>query len=89
MKNENETYNITEDVIAFIVGKYDEIGLEHIAPDRVRGYDKILIAFKEIERRGIRELYARMWKQFPYDTNHKTALSTDASERKIRRIVNN
>ena len=76
--NEHEVYvDITDDVVAYIVSKYDEIGVE-----------RILIAFKEIERRGIRELYARMYKKFPYNANSKTALSTDASERKIRRIVN-
>lgn len=89
MTNENETFDITEDVLAFIVTKYDEIGLEEIVPNKLRGYDKIRIAFKEIEQRGIRELYDRMYKQFPYNANSKTAISTDASDRKIRRLVNN
>ena len=80
--NKNETFEITDEVIEMIVKKYDEIGLAH-------GYDRILIAFKEIEKRGIRELYDRMFKQFPYSANSKTALSTDASPAKIRRFVNN
>ena len=91
-KNENETFetfDITDEVIAFIISKYDEIGLEKIEPDKARGYDKIRIAFNEIEKRGIQELYARMWKQFPFDANSKTARSTDASPAKIRRFVNN
>lgn len=83
MKTLKEVYiDITDDVIAYIVGIYDEVGKEI-------GYDKVLIAFKKIERNGIQELYARMWKQFPYDANRKTALSTDASPAKIRRLVNN
>ena len=81
-RNENETFDLTNDVIAYIEGKYDEIGKE-------KGYDKILIAFNEIEKQGIRALYERMWKQFPYCANSKTAASTDASERKIRYITNN
>lgn len=84
MRNENEIFEITDDVVELIVKKYDEIGL-----DPHKGYDKILIAFKEIERRGIKELYNRMYKQFPYTANSKTALSTDASPAKIRRFVNN
>jgi len=89
MKNEKETFDITDDVLAFIVSRYDEIGLEEIAPNKVRGYDKIRIAFQEIEKDGIRELYDRMYKQFPYNANSKTAISTDASSAKIRRLVNN
>ncbi len=81
MRNK-ENVDITDDVIAYLAGKYDEIGNEI-------GYDKIIVAFKEIERRGIQELYNRMFRQFPYTANSKTALSTDASERKIRYIVNN
>ena len=78
MKNRNETIDITDDVIAFIVCKYDEIGVE-----------RILIAFKKIEKRGIQELYDRKYKIFPYSANYETSLSTDASQAKIRRIVNN
>ena len=88
MTNENETFDITNDVIAFIVARYDEIGLTEIAPNQLRGYDKIHIAFQEIEKEGIRQLFDRMYKQFPYNANSKTARSTDASERKIRRLVN-
>jgi len=36
MRNENETFDITDDVIAYILGKYDEIGKE-------KGYDTIMI----------------------------------------------
>jgi len=77
----HRTIDITDDVITYVIGKYDEIG-------KLNGYDRILIAFKEIEKRGIRELYFRMYKQFPYDANSKTARSTDASPAKIRRFVN-
>ena len=83
MRNENETFEITDDVIEFIFSKYDEIGL-----DPEKGYDKILITFKKIESEGIRGLYERMWKKYPYSANSKTAESTDACERKIRYIVN-
>lgn len=79
-----ENVEITEDVIKYIVNLYDEIG-----QNPRKGYDKILIAFKEIEKRGIQELYYRMYKAFPYTANSKTALSTDASPAKIRRFVNN
>ena len=82
MRNENETFDITDDVIAYILGKYDEIGKE-------KGYDTIMISFKKIEKEGIQGLYDRMWKEYPFCANSKTVNSTDASERKIRYIVNN
>lgn len=82
MRKNNENVDITDEVITFLVARYDEIGMKN-------GYDKILVAFKEIERRGIQELYDRMFKQFPYTANSKTALSTDASPAKIRYLVNN
>ena len=37
MKNEKETFDITDDVLAFIVARYDAIGLEEIALNKPRG----------------------------------------------------
>ena len=79
--NKNETFEITDEVIEMIVNKYDEIGLEH-------GYDHILIAFKEIHERGIKELKDRIYAKNPYNFLAIMGKCTDDSPRTIQRICN-
>ena len=81
-KNTFKTFNVTDEVIEFIIQKYDEIGLD---PDK--GYDRILIAFHEIEQRGILALFDRMYKKFPYTAMSKTEKCVDSERTKIKRIV--
>ncbi|MBO4249654.1 MAG: hypothetical protein J5884_00205 [Paludibacteraceae bacterium] len=59
------------------------------AVDGLENVDDVLFEFKEFERLCIKGLYERFYKKFPYNANSKLALHIDASERKIRYIVNN
>ena len=74
---------ITKDLTPLLVEEFLK------AVDQLEAVDEAMFEFKEFERLCIKGLYDRMYKQFPYDANRRTALSTDASPAKIRYIVNN
>ena len=80
MSTRKEEYvDITDDVIAYVVGRYDEIGKE-------KGYDKVLIDFKKIHEQGIQTLKDRIFSQNPYNYLSIMERCTDDSPRTIQRI---
>ena len=84
MKKQEETYetfDITDDVINYILSKFDEIGL-----DPQKGYDRIEIAFKRIHKESIEGLKDRIYNENPYDYLSIMDRCTDDSPRTIQRI---
>ena len=83
MKNENETFDITE----MVVEKAFKILLNTC---RLKGVkcDKIDFSFKRFEHLFIRKWKDLMYNEFPYSYNSNMAKCTDISARKIRDICN-
>ena len=82
--NEYETYDITD----IVVEKAFKILL---VVCRIKGVkcDRVSFSFRDFERKFLRKWSALMFKEFPYDHNHKMTISTDVSAAKIRYICNN
>ena len=88
-KNKKETYDATNDVVAYALMKADEFYATHPLknkPDEEDEFQFFMHAFAENFYKGWKE---RIYKRYPYNHNAKMAENTDLSPRTLRSICNN